>query len=55
MLSTKVCIFPSMGHWELKGKPVSHREADYGRAPGVIWKPSEVADNLKHGYIFRPQ
>jgi len=39
-----------MGYWELNGRPVSSREADYGLHPLALWKESEVAKEL-HLYL----
>ena len=30
-------IFPSLGHWEIDGKPVSSEEAEYGLNPDAVW------------------
>jgi hypothetical protein len=35
-----------MNYWELNGKPVSAREANYGLAPGAVLMESEVAKEL---------
>ena len=37
------CVFPSMGYWELDGKPVSGKMVRYGLEPGAIWKQTELA------------
>ena len=42
---TKFCVFPSMGYWEVDGKPVSWEDAKNN--PNRIWKQSEIAKNIK--------
>lgn len=36
-------VMPAFGYWELNGKPVSAKAADYGLAPGAEWKPTEAS------------
>lgn len=47
---TKFCVSPAMGYWELSGRPVSAKEAQYGLLPEAIWRESEVAREL-HLYV----
>ena len=41
------CVFPALGYWEIDGKPVSSKEAEYGLNPRAIWKPTEIARSLE--------
>ncbi len=43
---TKFCVSPAMGYWELDGKPVSGKEAQWGSAPGAVWRESEIAKEI---------
>jgi len=36
-------VFPSFTYWEIDGKPVSSREADYGLNPKAILKLTDIA------------
>ncbi len=37
-------VFPAMGYWEIEGKPVSSRAAEYGAHPKAVWKQTtEIA------------
>lgn len=42
-------VFPAFGYWEIDGKPVSSKEADYGLNPKAKWVETEVARNLRNG------
>lgn len=44
---TKFCALPAFEYWELNGKPVSAREAEYGLKEGAVLKKTEIAKNLK--------
>lgn len=36
-------VFPALGYWEIDGKPVSSKEAQYGLHPDAVWKETEAA------------
>ena len=42
----KFVVFPALGYWEIDGKPVSSKEAQFGAHPRAIWRETEVARNL---------
>ncbi len=37
MEEDRICIFPTMGYWEIDGRPVSSREAHSGLHPLAKW------------------
>jgi len=43
------CVFPALGYWEIDGKPVSAKKAQYGSHPGAIWKETEIAKSRERG------
>ena len=47
---TKFAVAPSMGYFEIDGKPVSDKEAQWGSAPGAVWRESEISKEL-HLYV----
>lgn len=40
---TKFCCFPALTYWEIDGKPVSSREAEYGAHPRAVLKETEIS------------
>ena len=43
-------VFPSLGYWEIDGKPVSPKEAQYGLHPKAKWMPTEVSRTINGGF-----
>lgn len=48
----KFCALPAMTYWEIDGKPVSSREAEYDGHPRAVLKESEISKHLED-YVGR--